>query len=279
MKSYKNPFTMQPVVKTSAIKKVLEELYAKYNRREYVHPDPLEFLYNYKNLQDREIVGFIASSLAYGRVGQILKSVSLVLGQMGSSPYDYLIQSSASNIKKGFCNFKHRFTTGDDISRLLMGIKETVKEYGSLNSCFASALSEDHDTILPALDTFVQRLSKNAGRNGLTLLPSPEKGSACKRLNLFLRWMVRTDDVDPGGWTGVHAAKLIVPLDTHMYKIGLSLGLTQRKQANLRTAMEITSGFRNLSPTDPVKYDFALTRLGIRNDASIDSFLKSCSTS
>ncbi len=97
------------------------------------------------------------------------------------------------------------------------------------------------------------------------LLPSPGKGSACKRLNLFLRWMVRSDDVDPGGWSGVDAGKLIVPLDTHMHRMGLEVGLTRRKQADMQAALEVTRAFRTIAPEDPVRYDFALTRLGIHD--------------
>ena len=105
------------------------------------------------------------------------------------------------------------------------------------------------------------------------LLPSPSAGSACKRLNLFLRWMVRQDNVDPGGWDSVSPAKLIIPLDTHMHRIGRRLGLTPRRQADLRTAIEITEGFRGICPSDPVRYDFALTRLGIRRDEGVEDFL------
>ncbi|MEJ2656586.1 MAG: DUF2400 family protein, partial [Desulfobacterales bacterium] len=103
------------------------------------------------------------------------------------------------------------------------------------------------------------------------LIALPQRGSACKRMNLLLRWMVRKDNVDPGGWRGVPWSKLIIPLDTHMHKIGLKLGFTKNRQANMRTALEITSGFRKIIPEDPVKYDFALTRFGIRSDMHIDS--------
>jgi uncharacterized protein (TIGR02757 family) len=105
-------------------------------------------------------------------------------------------------------------------------------------------------------------------------VPSPVGGSACKRLNLFLRWMVRQDGVDPGGWDNVPQSKLIVPVDTHMHRICLRLGLTTRKQANMATALEITEGFRALAPDDPVRYDFSLTRLGIRRDADLADCLK-----
>jgi len=116
-------------------------------------------------------------------------------------------------------------------------------------------------------------MTDNENNNPGHLLPLPRLGSACKRLNLFLRWMIRKDDVDPGGWENIPLSKLIIPLDTHMHKIGILTGLTSRKQANMRTAFEITDGFKKLVPEDPVKYDFSLTRIGIRGDANFEEIL------
>ena len=107
-----------------------------------------------------------------------------------------------------------------------------------------------------------------------SLLPCPEKGSACKRFHLFLRWMVRNDAVDPGGWDGISASKLIVPLDVHMHRICMRLGLTSRAQADLKTALEVTGRFRAIVPEDPVRYDFALTRIGIRNDIDLAEIME-----
>ena len=117
--------------------------------------------------------------------------------------------------------------------------------------------------MLPALARFVGELRSYAGSVLPSLLPSPADGSACKRLNLFLRWMVRKDAVDPGPWTSVPGAKLVVPLDTHMFRIARGLGLTPRRQADLKIALEITAGFRAIRPDDPVRYDFSLTRLAL----------------
>ena len=243
-------------------KKALERLYTLYNKREFVHPDPLEFLYNYPNKRDREIVGLIASSLAYGRVAQILKSTAFVLDKLGSSPYAFITGSSDKKILSAVPNFKHRFHTESDITSLILGIKGALKRHGSLEACFLKGLA-NKEGCNSALSFFVGDISH--GRN-VSMISSPEKGSACKRLNLFLRWMVRHDDVDPGGWDKVSPSELIVPLDTHMHKIGILLQATKRKQANMATAVEITDAFREISPQDPVKYDFALTRFGIRSD-------------
>jgi len=247
-------------------KQRLDDLYKKYNKREFVHPDPLEFLYNYKEAADKEIVGLIASSLAYGRVAQILKSVSAVLDKMGSSPRRFLFENKASKIAGFFPNFRHRFHTSRDISSLLIGIKNTVEKYGSLEKCFLSGLGKKDENVVTAMTGFVNAIYPFGGRS---MLSSPEKGSACKKLNLYLRWMVRRDNVDPGGWNKVDPSMLVVPLDTHMQKIALMFSFTKRKQANMKTAIEITKAFAEISPSDPVKYDFALTRFGIRGELDI----------
>lgn len=251
------------------IKHRLDNLYLRYNQPKYVHPDPIEFLYLYSDIRDREIAGLIASSLAYGRVKQILKSVSCVLNRMTPSPYLFLKNSTHASLKLAFKRFTHRFATGDHLAGLLQNIKNVVSRYGSLNECFNRGVSTDDRTLIPALNCFAKSLAARNSNPG-HLIALPEKGSACKRMNLFLRWMVRKDDVDPGGWKGVPMSKLIIPLDTHMHKISLKWGLTSRQQANMRTALEITSSFRQIVPDDPVRYDFVLTRFGIRGDMHID---------
>jgi len=122
---------------------------------------------------------------------------------------------------------------------------------------------------VPALHLFAEELRDAAGNLEGHLLPRPARGSACKRLNLFLRWMVRRDEIDPGGWDAVSPARLIVPLDTHMHRICGSLGLTKRSQADLQAALEITEAFRAFAPDDPVRYDFAISHLGIRGEGDI----------
>jgi len=256
----------------------LKKLYDHYNARKFVHPDPLEFLYSYRNIRDREIVGLLAASLAYGRVAQILKSVSSVLTILGPSPHLYLKKSDDSSLSHAFSGFTHRFAKGRHLAAMLSGVKTVVNAHGSLNQCFIDGMAGDHDTLIPAMTFFTGQIAASQNKMG-HLLARPEKGSACKRLNLFLRWMVRKDKVDPGGWEGIPRSHLIIPLDTHMHKVGLGLGLTARKQADMRTALEITEGFRTLAPDDPVKYDFALTRLGIRQEMDMDVFIREvCST-
>ncbi|MCU0576747.1 MAG: TIGR02757 family protein [Desulfobacterota bacterium] len=250
----------------SSRKKFLEDIYSIYHRAEFIHPDPLEFLHRYERPGDREVVGFLASSLAYGRVAQILKSISMVLDEMGNFPRLFLEKASREELQKAFSGFKHRFTSDGELLDLLYALGKVISIHGSLYGCFMKGYDPGRPDISEALEAFVQELRLHMKKGDNSLLPCPARQSACKRLHLFLRWMVREDAVDPGGWKEVSPAKLIVPLDVHMHRIGRALGMTTRRQADLRTAVEITRGFRNIAPDDPVRYDFSLTRIGIRND-------------
>jgi uncharacterized protein (TIGR02757 family) len=256
-------------------KDVFEELYGRYNRRECAHPDPVVFLYRYDDPHDREIVALIASSLAYGRVAQIHRSVASVLERM-PSPSTFLKEATRRSLKGTFSGFKHRFTTDAELAAMLFSVKRALEAYGSLKACFEKGLSENDETVMPALAFFIQKVSGLTGDRPTSLIPSPTAGSACKRFHLFLRWMVRGDEVDPGGWDSVSPSKLIVPLDTHMHRICGALRLTRRKQADLRTACEITAAFKGVVPDDPVRYDFALTRLGMEGGEEVGAFLKRC---
>lgn len=252
--------------KVEHFKITFDKIYLSYNHRCLVHPDPLEFLYNYDNLQDREFVGIISSVLAYGRVKQILLSIRRILEKIDSSPAKFFSEISLKELENKLIFFKHRFTTGKELASLLKGISKIIEDYGSLGNCFHKGLQDKHETVIDALGIFSDRIRFASGEQLPFLLPSVLRGSACKRLNLFLRWMVRKDEVDPGGWDRVSPSKLIIPLDTHIYSIAKALGFTKRKSADMKTALEITEAFKDISNQDPIKYDFALSRFGIRND-------------
>jgi uncharacterized protein (TIGR02757 family) len=256
------------------IENKFELLYEKFNRREYVHPDPLEFLYNYDDIKDREIVGLISAGLAYGRVAQILNSVSSILKYMGPKPSVYLKENSFENMKISFNGFSHRFATGEKIASFLTGIQAVIHEFGSLEECFNVGLDKKESTLFSGLSFFAERIRRYAPICPGHLAPVPERMSACKRFNLYFRWMIRHDAVDPGGWKSCSPAKLIIPLDIHMYRICFQLGFTKRRSADMKTAIEITREFKKISPQDPARYDFSLTRLGIRDDLNPDFFLK-----
>ena len=257
----------------SQIKDCLEKLYTRYNRREFIGSDPLQFVYEYSNQADMEVVALLAADLAYGRVQQIHKSLADLLGRMGESPYAFVRNFSKAE-RKILADFKHRFTTGRDISDLLQLLKNVFEQNGSIEKYFLLGYNKNDENILPSLSRFCDSLrEKYAGlHNGQVsrglnyLLASPTDGSVCKRLNLFLRWMVRDDDVDLGLWKSVDKARLIIPVDVHMARLCGILGFHDRKTVSLSTALEITKSFSKIEPADPVKYDFALTRVGIVED-------------
>jgi uncharacterized protein (TIGR02757 family) len=250
-------------------------------------------LYRYDSPADREVVGLIASSLAYGRVASILSSVEKVLSTLGNSPADSLARSDAESHFRRLEGFVHRFTACDEMARFLYGAGRAINEHGSLEKLFLKGLRAGADLtektergasvpvrgaaacekILAATENFATALLGYSGLETSHLLPLPSKGSACKRLFLYIRWMARSDDVDPGGWDEVSPRDIMIPLDTHMFRIASGLGFVTRKSADGKAAVEATEGFRKLRPDDPARYDFALTRFGIRNEMSVDGLL------
>ena len=251
------------------ISESLDRIYRHYHHREFVHPDPLEFLYEWESVAEREVVGLVAASLAYGRVAQILKSVSTVLKAIGPSPRRFVTRQTLTSMQQTLSGFRHRFADGNQMASLLFGAGRAIREYGSLENCFATGLAVGRTNLQAALGRWFGQLTRGRHSPG-HLLANPGKASACKRLHLYLRWMVRSDQVDPGGWRCLSPADLIIPLDTHMHTVGRRLGFTNRHQADLRTAFEITDGFRAVCRADPVRYDFSLTRLGIRSELDIN---------
>jgi uncharacterized protein (TIGR02757 family) len=208
-------------------------------------------------------------------VWQILKTVRTILERI-DSPKRFLMDVSYETLLETFEDFKYRFTTGAELATLLFGIKKVITDHGSLEDCFLSGDNPEDETVLSGLTVLVSELSAVFKGRPRSLLPRPNAGSACKRHNLFLRWMVRKDAVDPGGWGTVSPSKLIVPMDVHMGRISRRLKLTSRNQSDMRAALEVTAAFRKIEPEDPVRYDFCLTRLGIRDDLSPEEFLIGC---
>lgn len=254
---------------------ILEALYERYNGPAFLTPDPVEVLYPYGETAEREIVAFIAASLAYGRAGLIKKSLSRVLPLLGPSPRSFLLAADRPSLTERFRGFRHRFTDEEDLVDLLFALGALIRDRGSLERAFADGLSPQGRSHL-ALVPFVGLIRSRAGGRPNSLLADPSGGSACKRLHLFLKWMVRCDAVDPGGWTVLRPASLVVPLDTHMHRIGLELGLTARRQADLKAALEMTEAFALVCPDDPARYDFVLTRFGIRSDLAMESLFDLC---
>jgi len=257
------------------LKSRLDLLYGRYGAA-FLQTDPICTPRKYPRDEDREVVGFLATALAYGRVAQIRASVERLTSIMGEHPARYVRGFDPRQGRRALAGFVHRFNDGDDVGLLLHYARQMIEAKGSIGDYFLEGYSPAHDDIGPALCSFVRRaLALDCApyfRNGRLpasagvrfFLPSPQAGSTCKRLNLYLRWMVRPDDgVDFGIWRSVSPAKLVVPLDTHVSRVAGLLGFTTRRTVDWKMALEVTSRLRRIDPEDPVKYDFALCRVGI----------------
>jgi uncharacterized protein (TIGR02757 family) len=250
----------------------LEELYASYN-----HPDsaadPIQIVRRFERADDREVVGFCAASLAFGRVASVLQSIGRLLAIMGPQPAGYVRAFDPLREREAFRGLVHRWIGERDLAALLWVLRQMLDADGSIEGYFLHGFEPAHPDLQPALDSFSRRarsldLKRAYGRvpsrpGVWYFFPRPSAGSGCKRLNLFLRWMIRRDGLDLGVWDRVPPSKLVVPLDTHVIRVGRCLGLTRRASPVWPMAREITESLRRLNPEDPVRYDFSLCHLGM----------------
>ena len=258
----------------SGLKEHLDRLVADYDHR-FLATDPLVLVRGYEDPSDQEVAGLVASSLAYGNVRAIQESVSEALSRLGEFPAAVLDGLSSRDLLRRCRGFRHRFTSGRDLAALLWTAREMRRSHGSVGAFFEAGCRPGAATVREALISFVRRAldrdlsgfyrrRMGSGEGIRFLLPSPEDGSACKRLNLYLRWMVRRDDgLDLGIWRGIRPSQLLIPVDTHVARISAHIGLTRRRSPGWEMVEEITASLRALDPGDPVRYDFALSRLGI----------------
>ncbi len=230
--------------------------------------DPVEFPHRYRRKKDMEIAGFIAALFAYGRVELFKPVIEKILKRMGSSPHDFLLHFKPSR-QRPFEGLYYRFQKEEDIINLIRMLSILLQRHNSLEDVFCRFYSPEDEDTLNAIEGFSRyclSLLDNKLTAGLRqLFPLPSAGSACKRMNLFLRWMVRKDEIDLGIWKGIPKNKLIVPLDVHIARISKRLGLTKRKTPDMKMAKEITSALKRLDPEDPLKYDFVLCHTGMMN--------------
>jgi len=257
----------------SSVKKVLDRFYAEYDFRERILHDPIEFPRRYKKRGDIEVAGFIASCFAYGQVTLFKPVIEKILSAMGNSPHDFLLNFKVPKNNRLFSGINYRFNKNKDILCLLHILSLLLREHKSIGNAFKNFYKETDADIGKALTGFIDYLlsintSEVYGRNLkpaglLQFFPSPAKGSACKRMNLFLRWMIRNKDIDFGIWKGLPQNKLVIPLDTHIARISRCLGFTKRSSNDWKTAVEITKALKKLDPQDPLKYDFAMCHYGI----------------
>jgi uncharacterized protein (TIGR02757 family) len=254
----------------------LEALYRRYGA-ETVGTDPIVFPRRYASDADREVVGWIATAFAYGQVPTIQASVGRILAALGPSPAAALdrVADFRALSRGALAGFRHRFHGARDTAALLYAIARARSEAGSVRAFFESELREEDEDVGPLLSRAVARILAFDWRPVLGtrriperspvrfFFPDPAGGSACKRWNLYLRWMVRRDAVDFGIWGGIPARRLVVPTDTHVHRIARRIALTRRRTADWRAAREITDAFARFDPDDPVRFDYALCRIGI----------------
>lgn len=259
---------------TIDLKARLDELYDAYNA-EHVVSDPIWIVRRFTRREDQEIVGFCAAALAFGRVQSVLNSIEGLLRVMGPQPSVYVRTFQPARDRQALSHLVHRWTRGVDLAALVWVLRQMIDAAGSIEGYFAEGIDSAHDTVEPALESFSQRACALNLKDVYGRVPAkpgvhyffarPSRGGACKRLNLFLRWMVRHDAVDLGVWKRVRPAQLVVPLDTHVIRVGRCLRLTKYASPGWRMAADITNSLRALDPEDPVKYDFSLCHIGMMN--------------
>lgn len=255
------------------LKASLDRLYADFNYPDSA-TDPIHVVRRFDRADDREVVGFCAAGLAFGRVTSVLQSIERLLQVMGPRPAEY-VRTFARRQAGAFAGLGHRWIRAHDLIALIQILQRMLDRSGSVEQFFLEGHEPGARDVGAALDSFSRRAlaldgSGQASRSKASpgvcyFFPRPSAGSACKRLNLFLRWMVRRDALDLGVWTKVPAASLVVPLDTHVIRVGRCLRLTRYVSPGWAMAREITESLRQLDPDDPVKYDFALCHLGMIN--------------
>jgi uncharacterized protein (TIGR02757 family) len=229
-----------------------------------IEPDPLQLVLRYSDPRDQEVAGLLAAAFAYGRADIVVANVGRVLDRMTPSPYAYLSAFDPAEGKRRFAGFAHRFHKTPELVSLLTCIGAAIREHNTLGDLFRVCYDDADRDIGPSLTRFVGALISDRRTKALEyLLTSPANHSACKRMNLFLRWMVRRTPPDLGIWAFVDPSKLVMPVDTHVHRIATFLGLNNRKSADWKAARALTDRLAKFDRTDPVRYDFAICRLGI----------------
>lgn len=278
------------VKQMSSLKAALDALYAARSPHHLAN-DPLSFCHRYKDPHNQEIAAVIAAAFAYGNIAIILRTLESIFIQLGPSLRRSVEDFDPVKGLKLFSTFKHRFNDGSDLCALLLAIQSMIKQTGTVEAFFLRSYRENDPDLTNAINGYSSSVlaldystvfgTPEIPENSYFrfLFPAPVSGSACKRLCMFLRWMVRhSDGIDLGIWHAVSPSQLIIPVDTHISRICRYLGFTSRKSADWRMAGEITAALRQLDPLDPVKYDFVIAHLGISEncDGKDDTHCRTC---
>lgn len=244
----------------------LNHFYDRYNRPDFIADDPIGLVHAFDDPRDREIIGFWVATLAWGRRATIIDKGAQLIELMGGEPYCFITQHSTRD-RARFADWKHRTFNFEDTQYFLEFLQHYYQENASLEAAFANHLRPEDPTIAPALSGFHKQFFSlpDAPNRTRKHVATPDRKSRCKRLCMFLRWMVRQDDrgVDFGDWTRIRPAQLCLPLDVHVERVARHLGLLKRKQCDWLAVEELTAAVRRFDPEDPAKYDFALFGMGV----------------
>lgn len=248
------------------IKKQLDEYALKYETKDFIKDDPVQFIHRFNAKEDIEIAGFLASMFAYGKREVFIEKLNYIFELMENKPYEYV--KSFDYKDNNICNCDYRFSKNCDLVLILKILNDLYSENENLNTLFEYSYKQKNEVwnmFQGVVDYFYSKVHKTATNGFYHMLPNPSKKSALKRLNMLLRWFVRDGEVDLGIWNFMDKSELLIPLDTHVAKISRKLGLLKRNDNGYESVIELTNNLKLFNPTDPIKYDFALFGYGINN--------------
>jgi uncharacterized protein (TIGR02757 family) len=253
-------------MRKEAVKKILDDAVNQYNTVDFIKDDPISIPHRFTGMQDREIIGFWTAMLAWGQRKTIIKSALSLIERMDGAPFDF-IQNHQESDRERFVSFKHRTFQAIDTLYFLEFFQQYYTQNQSLETAFSRHMSPKDSNVEAALigfhnDFFALPVAPQRTRKHVS---TPIRNSSCKRLNMFLRWMVRKDKngVDFGIWNSIQPSQLLIPLDVHVDRVARQLGLLKRKQTDWKAVLELSHQLKKLDPNDPVKYDYALFGLGV----------------
>ena len=257
-------------LRTMSLQSQLDYYYDLYNRPDFIENDPILLPHRFSKKEDIEIIGFFVALSAWGQRVSIIKSGERLINIMDGAPYDFIVNHQEKDLKKCL-GFVHRTFNADDLLSLIGYLKFLYSSGSGLEQAFAAGLLPKNKTVEKGLIGFRAGFENSpfALKRTLKHIASPDKGSACKRLNMYLRWMVRQDDkgVDFGIWKSIKASQLVCPLDVHVLNQAAAFGLIKQGKGDWKTALMLTDKLRKFDPKDPVKYDFALFGKGVNEGA------------
>ena len=253
-------------IKQGDLKAYLDECVEKFNQPSFIEKDPISIPHQFSKKNDIEIIGFWVAMLAWGRRATIINKANELIELMDGAPYDFILNHEEKD-RTAFLNFKHRTFQATDTLYFLEFLQTFFKENDSLENAFAKHMTKDCVNVEKALIGFHELFFSlpDAPHRTKKHIATPARKSSCKRLNMFLRWMVRQDDkgVDFGIWKKIKPHQLLMPLDVHVDRVGRRLNLLERKQTDWKTVIELTENLKQFDAVDPVKYDFALFGIGV----------------